>query len=81
MKNEACAELVREAAVKESAGGGSVLEESIEIDLSERTMVVTYESLRLSSKNIEHAIANAGFTANEIPADPEARAKLPQACK
>jgi copper chaperone CopZ len=40
-------------------------------------VVVTYDSMKTARKNIEQAIAGAGFTANDIPADPGARAKLP----
>jgi hypothetical protein len=40
----------------------------IEVDAKSRKIVATYESLNLSQRNIEHAIAYAGFDANRIPA-------------
>ena len=39
-------------------------------------MTVTYESIVASLKNIEFAIADAGFNANDIPANAEAAARL-----
>lgn len=44
------------------------------------TLTVRYDSMMLGVKNIEHAIKDAGFDANDFPADPAARAKLPQEC-
>ena len=41
---------------------------------------VEYDSMQLATKNIEHAIKDAGFDANEFAADPAARAKLPREC-
>ena len=41
---------------------------------------VRYDSMMLGLKNIEHAIKDAGFDANEFPADPAARKKLPPEC-
>jgi periplasmic mercuric ion binding protein len=75
MKNERCVQLVTNALNqceglfpdKTVVGAGSV--------------TVTYDSMRTAMKNLEHAIAKAGFDANDIPADPQARAALPGACK
>lgn len=53
----------------------------IEIDLEARTVRVVYDSMRLALKNIEFAIVNAGYAANALPADPEARAALPPECR
>ena len=43
-------------------------------------LTVRYDSMKLGLKNIEHAIKDAGFDANEFAADPAARAKLPKEC-
>ena len=40
----------------------------IEVDASRGRVVASYESIRLSLKSIEHAIASAGFDANRVPA-------------
>jgi copper chaperone CopZ len=77
MKSQACVELVK-AAVARVPG---VLPDKTTVDPATRTVYVTYESLGLSLKNIEFAIADAGFAANEIPAKPEAAAALPPECK
>ncbi|HOE61272.1 MAG TPA: heavy-metal-associated domain-containing protein [Kiritimatiellia bacterium] len=37
-------------------------------DLSQRKVTVTYDSMMIAHKNIEIAIAEAGYTANTIPA-------------
>ena len=54
---------------------------SVTPDLAAKSVVVTFESLKLSIKNVEFAIASAGFDANDIPANAEARAKLPEECR
>lgn len=41
---------------------------------------VRYDSMMLGLKNIEHAIKDAGFDANEFEGDPEARSRLPKEC-
>jgi hypothetical protein len=40
----------------------------ISVDTHSRRLVVAYESLLLSRKNIEYAIAGVGFDANDVPA-------------
>lgn len=55
----------------------------IEMDtlaFNDGVLTVRYDSMMLGLKNIEHAIKDAGFDANEFPADPSARAKLPKEC-
>lgn len=53
----------------------------VAINFEQRKLTVTYDPARLAQKNIEHALARAGFDANTIPADPAARAALPEACR
>ena len=53
----------------------------IVVDPVTRTVRVRYDSLKLSVKNLEFAIAKVGFAANEIPADPGAVKKLPAECR
>ena len=72
--NEACEKRVRDA-LRPLKG--------IEMDLVGVTngiLYVRYDSMQLGLKNIEHAVKDAGFDANEFPADPQARAKLPKEC-
>lgn len=57
--------------------------DGIELDkvtFADGTMTVTYDSLKLGIKNIEHAVKDAGFDANDFEADKAARAKLPAEC-
>lgn len=77
MHNAACAEVVGRALARVNG----VQQESIRIDVGDRSVTLTYDSMVLSLKNIEYAIAQAGFTANDIPADAEARAALPPECR
>ena len=72
--NEACEKRVRDA-LRPLKG--------IEMDLvgvTNGVLYVRYDSMQLGLKNIEHAVKDAGFDANEFPADPQARAKLPKEC-
>lgn len=82
MKNKACSERVYQAVYQE-LGQSQALppKNGVEVNLSERVVKVTYDSLRLSLKNIEFAIADAGFAANDIPANPEGVKKLPPECR
>ena len=86
LKNEACAQVIRKALVKLSnqpnMGGPDCLDpESMEFDFEDRVLKLEYNSMKLAVKNIEHAIAKAGFAANDIPADPGAANSLPPECK
>lgn len=49
---------------------------SVRVDFSRHTVTVRYESLVASLKNIEMAISDAGFAANDVPANPAAAARL-----
>ena len=72
--NEACEKRVR-AALAPLKG--------VQLDtlaVTNGVLTVRYDSMMLGLKNIEHAIKDAGFDANEFPADPEALRKLPQEC-
>ncbi len=51
------------------------------LDMEPGAVTVTYDSMRLALKNLEHALAAAGFQANEIPPDPDAREQLPERCR
>ncbi len=53
----------------------------ITVDRERRDVSVPYDSIKLSLKNIEYALAKAGFDANNIPADKKARAALPESCR
>lgn len=55
--------------------------ESTRPNYDEQTLDVSYNALRLGIKNIEFVISNAGFTANDTEALPEAREKLPEGCR
>ncbi len=54
---------------------------SAEPDLEKRTMSITYNSTKLSIKNVEFLIAGAGFDANDEPGKPDAKAALPAGCR
>jgi len=77
MRNKACMTVVQQALSKVNG----IDRKTVWIDLSSRTVTVTYDSLKLSLKNIEFAIAEIGFQANEVPAKPEAAKALPPECR
>jgi copper chaperone CopZ len=77
MKNKACEEVVRRAI----AGVPALQAEKTEIDPVGRTVTVSYDSIVLSLKNVEFAIADAGFAADDVPANAEAAKALPAECK
>lgn len=53
---------------------------SVSVSIKEGTVSVTYDSMRVALKNLEAAISDAGFDANDTPADTRARAALPASC-
>ena len=76
MKNEACVQVVRQAVL----GVPHVRGASLDVNRERREVSIEYDSLKLSLKNIEFTIANAGFSANSIPANEQAAKALPAAC-
>jgi copper chaperone CopZ len=75
MKDERCAAIVdRTLRGVDGIDVGSIKFES-------KSVTVTYDSMKTAIKNIEHAVADAGFTANEMPAKEAARAALPPECR
>jgi hypothetical protein len=86
MKNEACVVVVRQALLtlsnQPNMGGVACIDpEEMDFNVEKRSLRLEYNSMKLSVKNLEHQIADAGFEANDIPADKVAAAKLPAACK
>ena len=77
MKNQECADRIKSALNKVKGVKGDLTE----INLEDKTVLVVYESTLLSLKNVEFYIAEAGFSANEVPADKKARTLLPASCK
>jgi copper chaperone CopZ len=75
LRSPECARLIQEAL---SHVDGVI---SATPDLSNKIMVVRYNSEKLGTKNVEYVIAGTGFDANDIPHNPEARAKLPAGCQ
>jgi len=76
MKNRACATVVANAVSKLRGIKG----DEIRLDMANRTVTIMHDSMLVALKNIEFAIADAGFAANEVPAKPEAVNALPPEC-
>lgn len=51
------------------------------ITVKDGVATVTYDSMKVAVKNLDFSIAEAGFDADEIPADKKAREALPADCK
>lgn len=75
MKNRDCAEIIANA-VRSIDGVRKV-----ETHMPDRSVEVTYNSLKLAEKNVEIAISRAGFDANSILAKPKSRKRLPEELK
>ena len=75
--NDACEKRVLEA-IQPLKG---IDRQSMVFDRAARTLTLRYDSMILANKNIEHVIIAAGFDANELKADPAARAALPPECR
>lgn len=75
MKSPGCYAIIQEA-LKSVEGI-----EATRPNYEQRTLDVSYNALRLGIKNIEFVIAGAGFTANDMEAPAEARARLPEECR
>lgn len=71
-------EEVGRTALRAAATIPGVKMEECRIDLARKTLIIKFESLSASVKNIEFAIADVGFTANDVPANAEARKRLMQ---
>ncbi|NLG34605.1 MAG: hypothetical protein GX548_04540 [Lentisphaerae bacterium] len=80
MKTEACAKLVADAVATLGVGEGGVIH-GIRFDMAQRKAWVRFDNVRLGRRNIEVVIRHAGFAVNDLPADPEARAKLAPECR
>lgn len=77
IRSEPCARLA-ERSLRSLRG---VRLDSLAFDFEAGTMTVEYDSMVVALKNIELALASAGFDANDVPADPEAAAGLPAECR
>lgn len=55
--------------------------QSVAIDMGAKTATVKYAPDQLAVPQIEEAIANVGYSANDQSADPAAYAALPVCCK
>ncbi len=83
MQCSLCVGRVRRALEQHATEG--VRAKDLEFDLATRRVSVTYDSMLIAIKNLEFAIAAAGYeVAAEpypIPADPTAAAALPASCR
>ena len=53
----------------------------VKVDYKKKTCKVTYYWDRTTTENIKTAIANVGYDAGDVTADPEAYKRLPTCCK
>ena len=80
LKSEACAQIVSGAIAQLGAGPGGAIHE-VRFNVAERKAWVKFDNVRLGRRNIEVAVRHAGFAVNDLPANEEARAKLPRECR
>ena len=55
--------------------------EEVDVDMDIKVVNVTYDAKRTDTMKLEQAIAQAGYQANQAPADSAAYAGLPGCCK
>lgn len=55
--------------------------QKVTVDFKRKTTKVTYVAERTNIENVKTAIANLGYDADDVTAEPEAYKKLPQCCK
>jgi mercuric ion binding protein len=53
----------------------------INVDYKKKTTTVTYLTDRTNIENIKTGIANAGYDADDVTAEPDAYKRLPTCCK
>lgn len=80
MRTETGAKTVESAIARLGVGPAEPIR-SIRVDVASRKAWVTYDNVRLGRRNIEVVVRHAGFAVNDLPADEEARAKLPAECR
>ncbi|MDB5202786.1 MAG: copper chaperone [Ferruginibacter sp.] len=54
---------------------------SVKVDVKKKTTTVSWITDRTNIENIKTMIANAGYDADDVTADPDAYKKLPPCCK
>lgn len=54
---------------------------SVNVNYKKKETVVKYVSDRINEEEIKAAIANAGYDANDVTANPDSYKRLPQCCK
>lgn len=77
LRSETGAALVLQALAEGMGDEVSVLS----VDTTAGKIQVSYDSLRIALRNLQHRIAEAGFDVDDLPANPEARSKLPVDCR
>ncbi len=75
LKSEDCAAILQQAMGKIEGI------EAAEADIGNRKLTVTFNGLKLATKNVEYVIAGAGFDVNDTTAPQQARNNLPEGCR
>ncbi|HMP90961.1 MAG TPA: heavy-metal-associated domain-containing protein [Kiritimatiellia bacterium] len=55
--------------------------QDVKVDYATQTVFVQFDGLKAALKNIEFAIAAAGFDVNDTPAAAAVKAALPEGCR
>jgi copper chaperone CopZ len=54
---------------------------TINVNVKKKETTVKYITDRINEEEVKTAIANAGYDANDVPANPDSYKKLPNCCK
>ena len=55
--------------------------QTVVVNYKRKDVTVKYLTDRISEEDLKAAIANAGYDANEVPANPDSYKQLPKCCK
>lgn len=75
MKSDLCGKLITDRLLQVEGVQAAT------IDTENHSVTVQYKSTVIGRKNIEFVIAGVGFDANEMPAQANARERLPEGCR
>ncbi len=81
VRNEACLKIVSQAIAAIHIPSRPNPPEVVSVNFNTGEIVIRYDSMQIGTKNIEYAIAQAGFAAGPFPANEEAASKLPSECR
>ena len=79
IKTSAQCEMCKERLEKDMAFEKGV--KFVELDLETKVLTIKYRNDKTDAEKLKKAVSKIGYDADDVEADPEAYAKLPECCK